>query len=64
MAKPRTIYLLRKSSQGAEEAIPVLTRTDLPLRFHFQGKEVEITASNRGRLQITTRLTGTTNDQA
>lgn len=59
MAKPRTIYLLRKSSQGAEEAIPVLTRTDLPLRFHYKGREINIEATPKGNLVITeTRLTG------
>ena len=59
MAKPRTVYLLRKSNQAAADAIPVLTRTDLPLRFHYKGREINIEATPKGNLTITeSRLTG------
>jgi hypothetical protein len=52
MAKPRAIFLLRKSVQNAEEAIPVLNRADLPLRFHFRGREIEIEVTPKGNLTI------------
>lgn len=58
MAKPRAIYLLRKSIQGTEE-IPVLDRADLPLRFNFKGREINIEATPKGNLTIReARLTG------
>jgi hypothetical protein len=58
MAKPRAIFLLRKSVQGAE-GIPVLDRNDLPLRFYFKGREVSIEATPKGNLTIKeARLTG------
>lgn len=63
MAKPRTIFLLRKSIQGAEEVIPVLTRTDLPLRFYYKGREINIEASPKGNLIIKeSRLAGSSGE--
>ena len=59
MAKPRVVYLLRKSHQIAEDAIPVLTKADLPLRFHFKGREINIEVTAKGNLTIAeTRLAG------
>jgi len=56
---PRLIYLLRKSIQTDEAAIPVLARTDLPLRFHYRGREINIEATPKGNLIIKeSRLAG------
>lgn len=59
MAAPKNIYLLRKSRQSTN-AIPVLSRNDLPLRFYFKGREINIEATPKGKLVIREiRLTGT-----
>lgn len=64
---PKLIYLLRKSKQSEDTAIPVLKRDDFPLRFYHGGKEIVIEATGRGRLKLhatTIRLTGAIDDQA
>lgn len=48
---PRNIYLLRKSRQTADP-VPVLGRSDFPLRFHFKGREIQIAVTPKGRLQL------------
>lgn len=55
---PKLIYLLRKSVQD-EASIPVLKRSDLPLRFYFKGSEVTIAATKSGNIEISKqRLAG------
>jgi hypothetical protein len=56
---PKLLYLLRKSRQVEETAIPVLKRDDFPLRFYFKGNEVSIVVTPKGNIEVTkTRLTG------
>lgn len=56
---PKLIYLLRKSVQDDAATIPVLKRSDLPLRFYFKGQEITITATKNGNIEISKqRLTG------
>jgi len=56
---PRLIYLLRKSKQAEDAAIPVLRKTDFPLRFYFKGHEVTIAVTQNNNLEVNkTRLAG------
>lgn len=56
---PKLIYLLRKSVQDEAATIPVLKRSDLPLRFFFKGQEITIAATKSGNIEINKqRLTG------
>jgi len=56
---PKLIYLLRKSKQAEDAAIPVLKRNDFPLRFYFKGHEVSIAVTANGNIEVTkTRLAG------
>lgn len=60
---PRLVYLLRKSRQVEETAVPVLKRDDLPLRFYYKGREINIEATPKGNLIIKeSRLTGETGE--
>lgn len=56
---PKLIYLLRKSKQSEDTAVPVLKRDDFPLCFYFKGHEVNIAVTTNGNINVTkTRLTG------
>jgi hypothetical protein len=50
---PKLIYLLRKGSQADAAAIPVLKRDDFPLRFYFKGREINISITKKGNIEVT-----------
>jgi hypothetical protein len=45
------LYHLRKSHQD-QTSIPILRKNDFPLRFYFKGKEVNVTVTKKGHLEI------------